>query len=32
LKSRIWQTRLKLIFYLMQTGFGKWLYKLKSTH
>jgi hypothetical protein len=30
LKSRIWQTRLKLIFYLMQTGFGKWLYKLKS--
>ena len=26
----LWQTRLKLIFYLMQTGFGKWLYKLKS--
>jgi glycosyltransferase involved in cell wall biosynthesis len=29
-QSRFWQMRLKMIFYLMQTGFGKWLYKLKS--
>jgi hypothetical protein len=29
-QSRFWQMRLKMIFYLMQTGVGKWLYKLKS--
>ena len=28
--ARLWQFRLKIIFYLMQTSFGKWLYKLKS--
>ncbi len=29
-KSRFWQFRLKMIYYLMQTTFGKWLYKIKS--
>jgi GT2 family glycosyltransferase len=29
-KSRLWQFRLRLIYYLMQTKFGKWLYQTKS--
>ncbi len=32
LKSRLWQFRLKLIYYLLQTSVGKWLYKIKSAN
>lgn len=30
-KSRIWKLRLKFIYYLMQTKFGKWLYAIKMS-
>jgi hypothetical protein len=28
-KLFVWQLRLKLLYYVLQTGFGKWLFKLK---
>lgn len=31
IKCRLWQFRLKLIYYLMQSSFGKWLYQLKAS-
>jgi glycosyltransferase involved in cell wall biosynthesis len=30
LKQKIWQQRLILLYYLLQSPFGKWLYKLKA--